>query len=71
LQEIGREILALSRAGLARRARKTAQGADETHHLDVLDARIDSGKVAADELVAKFKGEWNGSVMPAFAACRI
>jgi glutamate--cysteine ligase len=71
LQEIGREILALSRAGLARRARKTAQGADETHHLDVLDARIASGKVAADELVAKFKGEWNGSVMPAFAACRI
>ena len=71
LQEIGREILALSRAGLTRRARKDAQGRDETHHLDMLLARIDSGKVAADELIGKFKGEWNGSVMPTFAACRI
>ena len=71
LQEIGREIVGLSRAGLARRARKDAQGHDETHHLSILDARLDSGKVAADELIANYKGAWNGSVMPTFTTCRI
>ncbi len=71
LQEIGREIVALSRAGLARRARKNAQGQDETHHLDILDARLESGKVAADEWIAKYKGDWQGSVEPTFTHCRI
>ena len=71
LQEIGREIVGLSRAGLARRARQDAQGRDEAHHLAILDARLDSGKVAADALIAKYQGEWNGSVMPSFTACRI
>jgi len=71
LQEIGRDVLALSRAGLVRRARKHAQGADESHHIDVLDARINTGQVGADELVAKFKGAWSGLVMPTFSECRI
>ena len=71
LQEIGREAVAIARSGLVRRARKNGSGQDETKHLAILDQRIESGKGAADELIAHFKGDWNGSLAPIFSACRI
>ncbi len=71
LQEIGHEVLAIARAGLAKRARHDAQGNDETHHLDILDVRIASGKLAAQELIKNFRGAWAGSVEPVFSTCRI
>ncbi|MEY3553470.1 MAG: hypothetical protein RL735_1818 [Pseudomonadota bacterium] len=71
LREIGREILGLSRAGLARRARVDAKGADEAQHIDLLDRRIESGRTAAEDLIAHYRGDWNGRVEPVFAACRM
>jgi len=70
-REVARDALALSRAGLARRARRDATGADETIYLDLLDARVAGGRTAAQELIDLFNGPWKGSVRPAFEACRI
>jgi glutamate--cysteine ligase len=70
LAEIGREILTLSRAGLARRARLDARGRNEGVYLDPLDAFIESGRVGAHAWIALFEGQWRRSVEPAFAeAC--
>jgi glutamate--cysteine ligase len=68
LQEIGREVLALSRAGLARRARLDAQGRDETHFLDVLDDVVEAGQTQAAKLLALYHASWGERVDPAFSA---
>ncbi|MGB8278162.1 MAG: glutamate--cysteine ligase [Methylovirgula sp.] len=68
LRDIGREILALVRKGLVRRGKKDAEGRDESHFLDPLDAVIE-GRSQAEELIARFAGEWAGSVEPAFTQC--
>jgi glutamate--cysteine ligase len=70
LADIGREILAFARAGLARRARRDAQGRDETFYLDPLDEFVATGRVAAQDWIARFEGEWGRSIDPAFTqAC--
>jgi len=68
VQDIARDVLALSRAGLARRAQLNAAGQDETHYLDPLDAIVARGKTQADDLIAQFNGAWGGSVKPVFEA---
>jgi glutamate--cysteine ligase len=67
LAAVGRDILAAARAGLRRRARRDGAGRDESFYLDPLDAFIDSGRVAAQDWIARFDGDWRGSVDPAFA----
>lgn len=66
LREIGRDVLALSQAGLARRARKNASGHDETGYLAPLHAMLASGRTLADDMIASFEGPWGRSVTPAF-----
>ncbi|MCZ8182344.1 MAG: glutamate--cysteine ligase [Beijerinckiaceae bacterium] len=66
--EIARETVALSRAGLARRARLDRDGRDETVHLAPLEAILASGKNQAETLLERFHSEWNGSVLPVFAS---
>jgi glutamate--cysteine ligase len=70
LAEIGREILAIARAGLARRARLDEAGRSEAVYLAPLDEFVETGRVAAHDWIARFEGEWRGSVDPAFTeAC--
>lgn len=69
LLEIARETLALSTAGLQRRARKDAHGQDETAHLAPLSEILTTHHSHAEVLLARFKGAWNGSVAPAFEEC--
>ena len=66
-RDVARDMLALSRAGLARRARLDARGRDETHFLDPLDAIAESGRASAQLLLAQFRGPWGGTVAPVFA----
>ncbi len=68
LRDIGREVLALARAGLAERSFHDAEGRDETIHLDVLDAIL-AGRTEAERLIALFEGGWAGGVDPAFRDC--
>jgi glutamate--cysteine ligase len=67
LIEIAREILSLSRAGLARRARRNEAGEDETIYLAPLERFAETGRVAAQDWIARFDGDWRGSVDPVFA----
>jgi glutamate--cysteine ligase len=70
LREIGREILGIARSGLTRRARRDEIGRDETLYLEPLDKFVETGRVAAQHWIARFEGEWGGSVDPAFTeAC--
>jgi glutamate--cysteine ligase len=66
LAEVGREILALARAGLTRRARLDENGRSEAHYLDPLDEFVATGRVAAQDWIARFDNEWGGVVDPAF-----
>jgi glutamate--cysteine ligase len=67
LLSVTREALALSRAGLARRQRHDAYGADETRYLKPLDKFVERGETPAEELLRKFYGPWGGVVDPVFA----
>ena len=71
VRDVARDALALSRAGLRRRARLDARGRDEGRHLDILDARVARGRTAAQDLLDLYAGEWRGSVLPAFGRCRM
>ena len=65
-RDVAADMLALSRAGLERRARRDYAGRDETVHLDAIARFVESGKTAAEELLERFAGKWGGSVDPVF-----
>jgi glutamate--cysteine ligase len=69
LRDIAREALALSRAGLSRRARRDGAGEDETRYLDPLDAIAASGRTQAHGLLDRYRGPWRESVDPSFTDC--
>jgi glutamate--cysteine ligase len=69
LLEITRECLALARAGLTRRNRRDAGGADETRYLEPLELIAERGVTPAEELLANYDGKWNGSVAPIYTEC--
>lgn len=64
MHDLAREVLAISEAGLKARAQAGAGGLvpDETHFLNALQESIDSGMVPADELLAKYHGDWAGDL---------
>ncbi|MCV6823196.1 MULTISPECIES: glutamate--cysteine ligase [Halocynthiibacter] len=61
LSDVARECVNIADAGLKQRARKGAGGMipDETHFLNALKDSIETGRVPADELLAKYNGEWD------------
>ncbi len=66
LQDVALEVLAIARAGLARRAVLDGSGRDETRFLDPLLRIAESGRTGADLLLERFNGVWGGSTEPAF-----
>ena len=64
LHDLAREVLAIAEHGLKARAFPGAGGLvpDETHFLNALKESVDSGQVPADELLAKYHGEWQGDL---------
>ncbi|SEL17638.1 glutamate--cysteine ligase [Pacificibacter marinus] len=68
MMDLARETIAISESGLVARAREGAGGLvpDETHFLNALKDSLESGQAPADELIAKFNGEWNGDVTRVF-----
>ncbi|GGH11800.1 glutamate--cysteine ligase [Alsobacter metallidurans] len=65
VRDVAREVLALARQGLARRARLD-DGQDETRYLAPLDEVVATGRTRADVLLEQFHGAWGGSVDPVF-----
>ena len=66
VQDIAKELLDLSAAGLARRAQKDGQGRDETRHLAPLQESVASGITAAERMLALYNGSWGGDVGKAY-----
>ena len=66
LTEWSRDMVEIAHAGLRARKRLDARGNDETIHLAPLDRAVASGLAPADELLAKWQGEWRGAFGPLF-----
>ncbi len=69
LQDIAKQALAISRAGLKARGRLNSHGESETVFLQELDSFAQTGKSNADRLINKFKGEWDGDISHAYRDC--
>ncbi len=66
VREVALEALAIARDGLVRRARNDNWGDDESHFLDTLQVIAETNRTPSDEMLAKFAGEWGGSIDPVF-----
>jgi len=64
--EIAREVLAISREGLKRRAVVNGQGADETTYLAPLEETVALGRTPAELLLDKLAGPWKGDLANVF-----
>ena len=62
--DLATRALDISRAGLKARARPGLGGmvADERHFLHALEDSVETGMVPADELLARYNGEWAGDL---------
>jgi glutamate--cysteine ligase len=62
LQELAKDVLAISRQGLNSRARPNSSGDNETGFLETLDEIAESGKVPAQRLLDMYHGEWGEDI---------
>ncbi|RDC72075.1 glutamate--cysteine ligase [Rhodovulum sp. 12E13] len=69
LRDLAREALTIAEAGLKARSMPGAGGLipDETHFLNALQESVETGQVPADELLARYHGDWGGRLDPIFA----
>ena len=66
LQDVAKRVLDISRHGLQRRACMDAAGNDESRHLDAIEPIVTEGRTVADELLARFAGDWKGDISRVF-----
>ena len=67
MQDLAKQVLAISRQGLRNRANLSTSGDDETGYLTELDDIATTGLTPADRLLARYYGPWNRDVRPIFA----
>jgi len=67
--DLARQVLDIAEAGLKARARPGSGGLvpDETHFLNALRDSVESGQTPADELLARYHGDWNGDLNRIYA----
>ncbi|WP_424972487.1 glutamate--cysteine ligase [Dinoroseobacter sp. S76] len=70
MHDLAREVVAISEAGLAARAKPGAGGMipDETHFLNALKDSLETGRVPADDLLAEYHGAWDGDLSKIYGA---
>ena len=66
VQDVAKDMLALSRQGLGERRIVGCKGKTETRFLDELDGIAASGRTRADELLQLYDTRWNHDVRPVF-----
>ena len=66
LQDLGQDILNISRAGLRSRAKLSVSGDDETGFLQELDRTIETGKTPAEELLQAYFEDWDQDASKVF-----
>ena len=69
INDLAKQALDISRAGLNARAKLNAHGENETVFLQELDAKVAIGRSNADRLITKFNREWACDIMRAYAEC--
>ena len=62
LRDLAKDVLKISRQGLAARARLNTGGDNETGFLEPLDEIVASGKVPAQRLLDLYHGDWGGDI---------
>ncbi len=60
--DVAREAMAISRNGLAARARKDAMGLDERQYLAPIEEIVASGRTIAEQLLESYHGPWKGDI---------
>ena len=67
--DLARQAVSISTAGLTARARSGAGGLvpDETHFLNALQDSLETGLTPADELLARYHGDWQGDLTRIYA----
>jgi glutamate--cysteine ligase len=66
LREVARDVLSISRLGLANRKRLNRDGYDETDYLAPLEEIVARGTTTAQEMVKAYHTRWGGSIDPVF-----
>jgi glutamate--cysteine ligase len=66
LFDIAREVVDISRQGLAARARRNASGQDESIFLAPLEEMLAKRATLADDMLALWDGRWQGDIDQAF-----
>ncbi len=66
ISDLAKEMIAIARTGLEKRARRDGWNSTEAHFLDPLQKIAEDGRSPARVLLERFHGEWNGSVDPVF-----
>lgn len=66
VQDIAKDVLKLSRAGLEARGQHGCKGKSESAFLDVLDETAATGKTAAENLLSLYDTSWNGDISRVF-----
>ncbi|MGE5146011.1 MAG: glutamate--cysteine ligase [Candidatus Eiseniibacteriota bacterium] len=69
VQDIAKDVVALARDGLSRRARLSRSGDDETGFLNEIAEIAASGRTPAEALLDAYATRWNKSVDPIFREC--
>ena len=69
LQEMAKDILEISRAGLNARAKMNSHGENETVFLQELDRMALIGESNADRLIRLYKGAWDGDITRTYKEC--
>jgi glutamate--cysteine ligase len=64
--EVAREALAIAQAGLERRALRDNDGRSEARFLEPVEAILREGCTPAEEMLARYEGEWGRSTAPLF-----
>jgi glutamate--cysteine ligase len=67
VRDLAREVVAVAKAGLERRARIDWDGQDETRYLRRLEEIAEAGRTPAEEKLERYEGEWGRRVDPVFA----
>ncbi|MCW3475987.1 glutamate--cysteine ligase [Limobrevibacterium gyesilva] len=71
VRDLARDMVAIARDGLRARARRDAQGRDETVHLAPLEELVAGGPTQAERWLSRFNGEWGGDITRIFAEAAI
>ncbi|MAU40774.1 MAG: glutamate--cysteine ligase [Kordiimonas sp.] len=66
MREFAKEVLAIAREGLRRRARLNSNGEDERHFLNDLEWIVEVGRTPADELLKVYNEKWGQDISPIF-----